>query len=273
MNFGFSVRGLKPAFCLVLFALGCRSPLKDLRPPDGGHLSIALPPVLVEDHSRNLKRIRELQPKEKNTPEARKVALENHRGYLDTELRKRLMMLGLDVDPASPYRLELTLSTVGEVRTKYIVYGILSGVAWGVGTGLVTHNVRLAVGLGAYELAEESLFWIAGSSVFGRFSAPVVLEARIYEHGRDKPLWDETYYVVWGGKRLKEYPEMQRRKRSIQIQASLSRALDKLIKDLSAIPELSNGLQQRSIQATIAPTPVGEFNEIPETATPGKASR
>ena len=236
------------ALGLLLLAIGCRSPLKDLRARVGQPFALAVPTVVVEDHSRSLKRLREVEPAEKNTPEARKATLDAHGAYLDAAFRTRALTQGLRLDPAAPYRLELTVSTVGEVRTKYIIYGILSGVAWGVGTGLVTHNAQLALGLGAYEVVEESLFWIAGSTLFGRFSAPVVLEARLFEQGKPKPLWDESYYVIWGGKRLKEHAAPERKLRTVQLHASLDRALDKLFEDLVDLPQwvkpnLANPLQ------------------------------
>ncbi len=105
-----------------------------------------------------------------------------------------------------------------------------------MGTGLATHNPRLALGLGGYELVEESFFWIAGSSLFGRFSAPVVLEAALYEGTKLKPVWSETYYVIAGGKRLKAYPRPEQGRREVQLHASLDRALDKLFQDLEQIP-------------------------------------
>lgn len=199
-------------------------------------MALAIAPVAVEDHSRSLKRLRDLHPAETNTAEARKEALEAHRAYLDAAFRARATLRGLRLDPASPFQLELTITSLGEVRTRYIVYGIASGVAWGVGTGLATHNPQLALGLGAYELVEESLFWIAGSSLFGRYSAPVVVEARVFERGKPKPLWEETYYAIWGGTRLRDFPEADRRKREIQLQASLERIVDKVFADLSQIP-------------------------------------
>jgi hypothetical protein len=182
---------------LALILPGCRSPLTELRPPPGQALAFAVPPVAVEDHSHMLKRIRDLEPGEANTPAARRAALDSHAAYLDRAFRAKALAQGLRLDPDAPYRLELTLTTVGDVPTKLIVYGILSGVAWGVGTGLVTNNIKLAIGLGAYELAEESVFWIAGSSLLGKYSAPVVLEARLLEKGVKKPLWSETYYLGW----------------------------------------------------------------------------
>lgn len=224
---------------LALLALGCacRSPLARAGAARGGHVTLDVPPVEMKDNSRTLKRLREIAPDEANTAEARCEALEAHRSYLDAAFRQRAAELGWKLDPASPWRLELRVTTLGEVRTRYIVYGILSGVAWGVGTGLATHSVKLAVGLGAYELLEESLFWIAGSSLFGRFSAPVVLEVALREKGRPKPLWTETYLALWGGSRLKAFPPSQRKRREIQLHASQERILDKLFGDLAWIPE------------------------------------
>lgn len=222
---------------LIGFCIGCRSPLTDLHFPGNQGRALAVPSVLVEDHSRSLKHIRDIAPGEVNSAETRKSALEDHRKYLDASFRMRAPQEGIQLDSASPYRLDLTLTSVGEVRTKYIVYGILSGVAWGVGTGLITHNAKLAVGLGAYELVEESIFWIAGSSLFGRYSAPVVLEAQIFEQGKPKAIWSETYYVISGGKRLKSFPENAQRARSIQLHASLEHSLDKLFDDLKSIPK------------------------------------
>jgi hypothetical protein len=221
---------------LALILPGCRSPLTELKAPPGQTLAFAVPPVAVEDHSRTLKRIRDLEPGEVNTAGARRAALDGHAAYLDSAFRAKALAQGLRLDPDAPYQLELTLTTVGEVRTKYIVYGILSGVAWGVGTGLVTHNVKLAIGLGAYELAEESLFWIAGSSLFGKYSAPVVLEARVLEKGVKKPVWTETYYVIWGGKHLKAHSATEQKLRATQLHASLERALASLFEDLAKVP-------------------------------------
>jgi hypothetical protein len=224
------------AALLALVLSGCRSPLMDLRPPPGQTLAFAVPPVAVEDHSRTLKRIRELEPGEANTPGARRAALDEHAAYLDRAFRAQALGQGLRLDPDAPYRLELTLTTVGEVRTKYIVYGILSGVGWGVGVGVVTNNLKLAIGLGAYELVEESLFWIAGSSLFGRYSAPVVLEARLLDKGEKKPRWSETYYVISGGKHLKAFPAADQKLRTTQLHASLERALANLFEDLAKVP-------------------------------------
>ncbi len=123
------------------------------------------------------------------------------------------------------------------MRPKYIAWGIASGVAWGVGMGLLAHNTRLALGLGAYEFLEESAFWIGGSVLMGRWSSPAVVEARLRRAGDTKPLWDETYYVLWTRRELAAFPAAERGRREVQLRASLRRVLGKLLADLEIIPD------------------------------------
>jgi len=140
---------------LALTGLACRSPLADLKPGKGAPaLNLA---VRVEDHSRKLARLKEPEG-EADTPAARQAALEAQRAAFEIE-----------------------------VRAKYIAWGILSGVVWGVGVGLLAHDARLAVGLGLYELLEESAFWIGGSMLMGRWSSPAVVEAQLTQTGSDTP--------------------------------------------------------------------------------------
>jgi hypothetical protein len=109
-------------------------------------------------------------------------------------------------------------------------------VAWGVGTGLLAHNTSLAVGLGGYELVEESAFWILGSSLFGSFSAPAVVEARLLKAGEDKPVWTETYFALSGRKWTKGMAEADRGDRGVQLRAALQRTLVSILDDLGDIP-------------------------------------
>ncbi len=220
---------------LALLASGtaCKSPLAEVEalPSTGLDLKIS-----VEDHSRNLKRLRALQPGETNNAPARATALESHRTWLESEFRAEARDRGLTLGHGAPLRLELSITSLGEVRAKYILYGIAGGVAWGVGTGLVAHDPRLAIGLGLYELLEESAFWIAGSALFGAHSAPAVVEAAVFHGTAPKAIWTAGYYILNGRKRLKGLPEDQRSDRATQLRGALRVALDKLFKDLEAIP-------------------------------------
>lgn len=219
----------------VILALGCacRSPLANVPARDQAALDLK---ITLEDHSRNLKRLRSVEPAETNTAPARSSALEAHRNWLETEFRAEAGERGVAVAQGSNLRLELDVTSLGEVRAKYIVYGIAGGVAWGVGTGLVAHDPRLAIGLGLYELVEESAFWIAGSAVFGAYSAPAVVEAAVFNGGNPKAVWTASYYVINGRKYMKELPRDQRSDRATQLHASLRVFLDKLFKDLEAMP-------------------------------------
>lgn len=223
------------AFWLVLLVpgVGCRSPLADVKTPDPPTLALK---VTVEDHSRNLKRLRALQPGESNSAATRSATLGSYQAWLESEFRAEAKARGLAVDREANLHLELAITSLGEVRAKYIVYGIASGVAWGIGTGLVAHDPRLAVGLGLYELVEESAFWIAGSALFGAYSAPAVIEASLVDGKSGKALWKESYYILNGRKFLKDLPENQRSDRTNQLHGTLHAFLDKLFKHLEAMP-------------------------------------
>ncbi len=223
-----------------MLGLACRSPLTELRPgPQGPTLHLE---VTLEDHSRNLLRLQEAAG-EADTPVARAAALKQHRQAFEADFRAEAASRGLRLDPAADLRLELRITSLGEVRPKYIAWGIASGVAWGVGVGLLAHNTRLAVGLGAYEFLEESAFWLGGSVLMGRWSSPAVVEARLRRTGDAKPLWDETYYVLWASRELAAFPAAERGRREVQLRASLRKVLGKLLADLEAISDFPKAAQ------------------------------
>jgi len=242
------------SFLLAAFALAglaCRSPLADLRPGKGApSLNLA---VRIEDHSRKLARLKDTD--EPNTPAARQAALEAHRQAFEAALRAEATARGLRLDPASDLRLDLTITSLGEVRGKYIAWGILGGVGWGVGVGLLAHDARLAVGLGLYELLEESAFWIGGSVLMGRWSSPAVVEARLHQGASDKPLWEETYYVLWAHRELAPFPPAEQAKRERQLQASLRKVMGKLFHDLETIPGFPPAIRSPQVPASAAPAP------------------
>jgi hypothetical protein len=225
-----------PTLCLAalsVLGLACRSPLADLHPPrEGPALALS---VRLEDHSRRLNRLW-TPGSEADTPEARRAALERHRQAFEADLRQEAMTRGLRLDPSADLRLDLCITSLGEVRGKYIAWGIASGVAWGVGAGLLAHDTRLAVGLGAYELLEESAFWIGGSLLMGRWSSPAVVEARLFQGDAKKPTWDETYYALWARRELAAFPPAEQTRRERQLRASLRKVLHELFHDLEAMP-------------------------------------
>lgn len=88
------------------------------------------------------------------------------------------------------------------------------------------------MGLGVYELLEESAFWLGGSVLMGAGPPPPV-EARLCRSGSAKPLWEETYFVLWVRKELTDFPAQERDRRDVQ----LRKVLRKLFSDLEAIPD------------------------------------
>ena len=242
----------------ALAGLACRSPLADLHPgQEGPALRLT---VGIEDHSRKLARLQD-PAGTANTAATRGAALERHRERFEADLRAEAAARGLRLDPAMDLHLDLTITSLGEVRAKYIAWGILSGVGWGVGVGLLAHDPRLAVGLGVFELLEESAFWIGGSLLMGRWSSPAVVEARLQRAGADKPLWEKTYYVLWARQELAAFPPVERSRRDRQIQASLRKVMGKLFHDLEAIPDFPRTVRlpqlppERPLSASAAPMP------------------
>src|SRR5512140_392854 len=110
---------------LALAGLACRSPLATLQPDPRG-LALALE-VRLEDHSRKLARLQD-PGGEADTPTTRRAALEAQRAAFEADLRAEAAARGLRLDPGADLRLDLTITSLGEVRTKYIAWGIASGV-------------------------------------------------------------------------------------------------------------------------------------------------
>ncbi len=235
---------------LAVACLACRSPLIDLRP--GWEKPTFALTVASENHSRKLTNLW-TPTGETDLPAARAAAIERHRNQFEADVRGEAAARGLRLEEAAALRLDLTITSLGEVRAKYIAWGIASGVAWGVGTGLIAHNTRLAVGLGVYELLEESAFWIGGSLLMGRWSSPAVVEAKLFRPGQIKPLWEETYHVLWASRELNAFPPKARRRREHQLQASLRKVIGKLFEDLEDIPEFPKAITPP--QAPLAPAP------------------
>lgn len=237
---------------LTLAGLACRSPLTHLHPGKEGPAFFLT--VGIEDHSRKLAHLWD-PAGEDDTSVSRRAALEQHRKAFEADLRTEAASRHLRLDPMADLHLDLTITSLGEVRAKYIVWGILSGVAWGVGTGLLVHNTSLAVGLGMYELLEESAFWIGGSMLMGRWSSPAVVKARLRQGVSDQPLWEETYYVLWARQELKAFPLAERVKRQNQLQASLHKVMGKLFQDLETIPTFPPGVRRPQAPRELPPSP------------------
>jgi hypothetical protein len=249
---------------LALAGLACRSPLANLKFEQGApSLNLA---VRLEDHSRKLARLQD-PGGEADTPATRRAALEAQRATFEAELRAEAAARGLHLDPAADLCLDLTITSLGEVRAKYIAWGIASGVGWGVGVGLLAHDPRLAVGLGLYELVEESAFWIGGSVLMGRWSSPAVVEARLVRANEAKPVWRETYYVLWARQELAALPPAEQKRRERQLQASLRKVMGKLLHDLEAIPEFPRRVGLPPVAAGTAGFDLFILNAAPPSAS------
>ena len=73
--------------------------------------------------------------------------------------------------------------------------------------------------------------------LMGRWSSQAVVEARLFREGTAKPIWEETYYVLWARQELAAFPPEAQSRRECQLRASMQKVQKKLFHDLEAMPD------------------------------------
>jgi len=123
----------------------------------------------------------------------------------------------------------------GRVKRKWILImagsGLIEGVAQGVATASVTGNPWLGAGVGAEEIASESLSWLGGGWLWNKYLAPVTLEGRMWRVGDGRLVWQDVQFadssdllaLLFGGKQPAKEEALK---------ASLKIAEDDLFDDL-----------------------------------------
>lgn len=128
-----------------------------------------------------------------------------------------------------------TIPWYGTTRPIYPILGESADIAAeSVILGLVTHwNVWVISANAGFELLTSTPLWFGGAYVLGWAFRPVTIEARVVSSSDGKEIWHESTDRVLSRKILKTYPESERSKKEIQLEASLRGALLKLAKNLS----------------------------------------
>jgi len=118
----------------------------------------------------------------------------------------------------------------GKTRLLYPVIGIsLDITAETIALGAVTHwNPALISANIGFELLTSIPLWFGGSYLFGVAFRPVSVKARIYSTSSGTELWHGTYDRIVSGKFLENYPEQERSKKEVQLEASLANAINAL---------------------------------------------
>ncbi|MBI3596194.1 MAG: hypothetical protein HY203_03455 [Nitrospirae bacterium] len=123
----------------------------------------------------------------------------------------------------------------GKTHPIYPILGeSLDIAAESVVLGLVTHwNPVLISANAGFELLTSTPLWFGGAYLFGWAFRPVTVEAWVISAADGKEVWRKSIDQILSRKILKSYPESERSKKQIQLEASLRGATEALAKSLS----------------------------------------
>ena len=152
---------------------------------------------------------------------------------------ERLAAGGVDLSRAKAQGADIAIAVdvagYGRVKRKWILImagsGLIEGVAQGVATASVTGNPLLGAGVGAEEIASESLTWLGGGWLWDKYLAPVTLEGRMWRVRDGRLVWHGIQFadssdplgLLFGGEPLN---------RETALKASLKAAEEELFHDL-----------------------------------------
>ena len=115
----------------------------------------------------------------------------------------------------------------GKTRLLYpILFESLDIAAETVALGLLTHwNGALIFANIGFELLTSTPIWFGGAYIFGWAFRPVSIKGHVLSTADDSQIWDESVDQVTSREELKKYPEEERKKKEIQLEASLDNAI------------------------------------------------
>ncbi|MDH5525813.1 MAG: hypothetical protein OEY97_00720 [Nitrospirota bacterium] len=132
--------------------------------------------------------------------------------------------------------LELDISGYGKLKPRWVTLLLAKGaveatlhavVAW-----QVLDNPWAAAALFVEELAVETLTWGGSAKLFNAHYSPVILEARLRSASDGKTVWSDMVVVPTDRKALKRRPEVERKRREVQLEVTSERAVRRLAKGL-----------------------------------------
>lgn len=138
----------------------------------------------------------------------------------------------LDVDAL----LVIELSSYGQIKRKWLVYligsGVVEGIIQGVVVGGATKNAWVGTAVFLEEVLQEALVWGGGAYLFDMYYSPVTLEGKLVSTTDGKTIWSVTAFVSVDRKALKKIPEEERKKKEVQLRLTAEKAANDLLKGL-----------------------------------------
>lgn len=123
----------------------------------------------------------------------------------------------------------------GKTRLIYPIAGeALDIAAESVIIGLATRwNAPLIFGNVGLELLTSTPIWFGGAYIFGVAFRPVTVDASVLSAENGRVIWHKSVDRIVSRQILKSYPESERSKKEVQLEASLKKALLALASSLS----------------------------------------
>lgn len=154
-----------------------------------------------------------------------------HRGERPTPVQMDMLRKEFGVDAV----LYGDIPSYGKTRLIYpILFETLDIAAESIVIGLATQwNSVLIFGNLGFEVLTSTPVWFGGAYLFGWAFRPVTVEAWALSTDNKKEIWHNSVDSVVSSKILKSYPEFERSKKDVQLEASLRKAVLSLAESLS----------------------------------------
>jgi len=125
----------------------------------------------------------------------------------------------------------------GKTRLLYPILGesldiTAESVVLGFATGW---NAPIIFGNIGFELLTSTPLWFGGAYLFGVAFRPVSVDATVLSAENGKVVWQKSVDRIMPGKILKSYPESERSKKEVQLEASLKKAVRAIAASLSGV--------------------------------------
>ncbi len=129
-----------------------------------------------------------------------------------------------------------TIEDYGKVRWQWLLAGMLTDMTVDnliIGLATSWNPVALSASIG-WDVLTSAPVWFGGGYVFGVAFRPVRVQARAYETRQGHPIWQamEAAAYAWG--KLKQLPEIERKKKEHQLWINLDTAMEALADSLAA---------------------------------------
>jgi hypothetical protein len=127
-----------------------------------------------------------------------------------------------------------TIHDYGKIRWQWMAAGMFGDMTWeSVVIGLASAwNPAIILGNVGFELLTSTPVWFGGGYLFGVAFSPVRVEAWATATASGEKVWEGEEMAVYVWRRLKDIPEVDRKKKEVHLRLNLEKAVDGLVESL-----------------------------------------